>query len=275
MFIGIALLVTAEAARASCVDSVRLTIRSVQCHGLRNGAILIDTVYGGEKPFYYSTDGLTFSTRPLFEDLWSGNYTVYVRDASGCVIQKSAFVPEPEDLMVKIFASDTTVERGVEVKLRAEVTPDNIALRAVNWRPPYLFDLPNSLEQSIRLSESTTIAIEVQDFHNCVAHDHIDINVDQTNVYFPNAIKTNSNSDAYFTAFSGEGVARVLNLQIYNRAGGLVFERQNFPPNDPLKGWNGRSKGKYVQSGVYPYIAVIEYLDGRKKAFQGSVTVIN
>jgi hypothetical protein len=275
LFIGIALLVTAKTAQASCVDSVRLNIRSVQCYGLRNGAIIIDSVYGGEKPFYFSIDGLSFSTRPVFEDLWSGNYTLYVRDASGCVYPKTAFVPEPEDLVVKIFTSDTLVERGVEITLRAEVTPDNTALRAVYWRPPYLFSSPKNLEQSIRLSESTTIAIEVQDLHNCIARDHIDINVDQTNVYFPNAIKTNSNSDAYFTAFAGEGVATITNLQIYNRAGGLVFERQNFPPNDPLKGWNGRSKGKLVQPGVYPYIAVIEYLDGRKKAFQGSVTVIN
>lgn len=275
LFIGIAVFLFTKPSYASCVDSVQIKIRSVQCYGLRNGAIIIDTVYGGEKPFYYSADGLTYSTRPLFEDLWSGNYTIYIRDASGCIHVKSAFVPEPEDLIVKIFTTDTLVERGVAVKLRAEVTPDNTALRAIFWRPPYLFDTPNELEQTIRLSESTAIAIEVQDLHNCIARDQININVDQTNVYFPNAIKPNSNSDAYFTAFAGEGVSKVLNLQIYNRAGGLVFERQNFPPNDPLKGWNGRSKGKYAQPGVYPYIAVIEYLDGRKKAFQGSVTVIN
>jgi hypothetical protein len=62
---------------------------------------------------------------------------------------------------------------------------------------------------------------------------------------------------------------------VYSRNGSLVFERENFPPNDPLKGWNGRCRGKVVQSGVYPFLAVLEYRDGQKKSFQGSITVIN
>ena len=69
LFIGLASLFAAKPAQASCIDSVRLNIRSVQCFGLRNGAIVIDSVYGGEKPFYFSIDGLSFSTRPVFEDL--------------------------------------------------------------------------------------------------------------------------------------------------------------------------------------------------------------
>ncbi|HND89684.1 MAG TPA: hypothetical protein PK971_15230, partial [Saprospiraceae bacterium] len=54
---------------ASCVDSVWWKVESVQCYGLRNGLLRVDTVFGGERPFYFSLDGQTFSTRPEFDRL--------------------------------------------------------------------------------------------------------------------------------------------------------------------------------------------------------------
>lgn len=258
-----------------CVDSIRVVVKPVQCFGLRNGTIYIDTVFGGEKPFYYSLDGQSFSTRPVFESLWSGDYVVYVRDASGCIFPTEVFVPEPEELKVSLMASDESVEAGIPISLKAKVTPESSDIRFIEWRPPYLFAQQNALEQTIQLSDTTTIAIEVRNFANCVARDQVTIHIEKTNVYIPNVISTVSNTDAYFTIFAGEGVAKIVSLQIYARNGSLVFERENFPPNDPLKGWNGRWRGKVVQSGVYPFMTVLEYLDGHKKAIQGTLTVIN
>jgi hypothetical protein len=263
------------AALGTCVDSIRVVVRPVQCFGLRNGVIKVDTVYGGEKPFYYSLDGQSFSTRPVFESLWSGDYTVYVRDASGCILPTEVFVPEPEVLKVTLMASDESVEAGIPIQLKAVVSPENTDIRSISWRPPYLFGSQASLEQEVRLSDTTTIAIEITNHDRCIARDQVTIQIEKTNVYMPNVISTNSSTEAYFTVFAGEGVAKVLSLQIYSRNGSLVFERENFAPNDPLKGWNGRWRGKVVQSGVYPYLAVLEYLDGRKKSFQGSITVLN
>lgn len=258
-----------------CVDSIRVIIQPVQCFGLRNGAIIIDTVYGGEKPFYYSLDGQSFSTRPVMESLWSGDYTVYVRDASGCIYPTNVFVPEPEELKVSLSVSDESVEAGVPVQLKADVNIPFKDIRSIEWRPPYLFAQQAMLEQEVRLSDTTNIAIEITNQKNCIARDQITIHIEKTNVYLPNVISTSSNTDAYFTVFAGEGVAQVLSLQVYSRNGSLVFERENFTPNDPLKGWNGRCRGKVVQSGVYPFLAVLEYRDGQKKSFQGSITVIN
>lgn len=262
-------------ASGACVDSVRLSIQPVQCFGLRNGLIRIDTVFGGIRPFYFSIDGQTFSTRPEFESLWAGDYLIYVRDASGCLWETSAYVPEPEELKVNLTASDTVIESGMSVDLRAEPAPDTIPLKLIDWRPPALFTYQNDLMQEVRPTETTTISVEITDYNNCVAHDQVTIHVEKTSVYFPNIFKPGSNQDAYFTAYGGEGVARIVQLQVYSRAGGLVFERKDFLPNDPLKGWNGRWRGKTVQPGVYPWLAIVEYLDGKKVRIQGGVTVAN
>lgn len=260
---------------SACVDSVRLDINSVKCYGLRNGIIIVDTVFGGEKPFFYSIDGQSFSTNPLFDRLWPGDYTVYVRDASGCIKQWQANVPEPEELTVGLFADFDTVTAGEPVQLRAVITPPDVPIEAIEWRPPGLFQVQNATMQTVKISETTTFAVEVRTDEACVARDQLTVFVEKTNVYFPNVIKPGSNQDAYFTLFAGEGVARIVSMFIYSRGGGVVFERSDFPPNDPLKGWNGRWGNKPAQPGVYPWVTVIEFLDGTRKQFLGTVTVVN
>lgn len=262
-------------AAAACVDSVRLEIHSVQCYGLRNGVVHVDSVYGGEKPFFYSIDGQSYSTNPTLDHLWPGVYTLYVRDASNCVRQWSVTVPEPEELLVQLTAQKDTVALGEPVELRAVVTPEGIPVTAIEWRPPDLFPQQESLAQSVRISETTTFAVEIHTKDGCLARAQTTVEVEKINLYFPNVIKPGSNQDAYFTAFAGEGVARIAAMEIYSRNGGLVFERRDFAPNDPIKGWNGRSQGKYVQPGVYLWNAIVEYSDGRQKRFNGTVTVVN
>lgn len=260
---------------ADCVDSVSLTIRPVHCNGLRDGYIQVDTVFGGESPYYFSLDGQSFSTRPVFDHLWPGNYQLWIKDDTGCTRQWSVLIAEPELLQVKLHTSDTLVVAGAPFSLYAEVTPQNADLQRIEWRPPNLFVHFDTLRQTLFLSETTPFAIEIQNENGCIARDQQTVEVEKINLYFPNVIRPGSNQDAYFTVYAGEGVANIALLQIYSRAGGLLFERNRFPPNDPLKGWNGRANGKIVQTGVYAWRAVVEYLDGHLQQFQGSVTVVN
>ena len=47
------------------------------------------------------------------------------------------------------------------------------------------------------------------------------------------------------------------NVQIFNRWGNLVFEKQSFQPNDPKYGWDGKVKGVLATPDVYVYIAEV------------------
>lgn len=259
---------------ASCADSVRFDITPASCFDQRDGKVRIDTVFGGEKPFYYSIDGQNFSTNPVFDRLKADEYVIYVRDASGCITAFYALVEEPEELKVYLSASDSMVVAGDVITLHAEVTPSNASLAEIIWRPPFLFDNPESLHQTIRVNDTTTFAIIVTDSLGCTARAQVFVGVEQTQLYFPNAIAPGSDNNGWFTVFSGEGVTEIESLQVYSRGGALVFERKNFAPNDPLKGWNGRTKGKYVQAGVYSWLAIIKFLDGTQRHFEGTITVL-
>jgi hypothetical protein len=53
------------------------------------GSITVTNVQGGLAPYNYSLDDRTYTGSPVFNDLYNGNYTVYVKDNNGCVITRS------------------------------------------------------------------------------------------------------------------------------------------------------------------------------------------
>jgi len=258
----------------ACVDSLWYKAEPVQCYGLRNGKIIVKKVFGGTAPYFYSIDGQSFSTNPEFDHLWAGNYTLSVRDATGCVKTIAIKLSEPSELELRLLASDSNIVAGKPLFLKALISPDTANLRFIQWRPPHLFSKQDTLQQQLIISESTNFALEIIDNNGCTARSHLTVTVAQTNIYIPNVIKLGSTQDAYFTVFAGEGVHQVLSLKVYSRVGATVFERLNFPANDPLIGWNGRWDGQKVQTGVYLWLADVELLDGSKAHFEGNVTVV-
>jgi hypothetical protein len=262
-------------AYSSEVDSIRAIVTPVQCYGLRNGVIRVDTVFGGEKPYFYSLDGQTFTTNPTFDLLWAGVYTLFVRDASGGTKNWLIVIKEPDELLVKLVVSATSVTIGEPLKIRALASVETDFLEQIEWMPLTLFPIQDTIRQTVSISESTQFTVTVRDYNGCMARDELTVEVEKTNVYFPNVIKPGSASDAYFTVFAGEGVKRVVSLQVFSRGGSLVFERLDFQPNAPLQGWGGRWNGKVAQSGVYPYLAVVELWNGKQFHYEGTVTVVN
>jgi len=258
----------------ACIDSIKVSISPVQCHGLRNGNIRIDSVFGGEGPFYFSIDGIVWSTRPEFERLWAGTYILSVRNPQGCILSEIVEVTEPEQLSVYLEADDYSVPKGGEVNVRAVVYPAYAPLSAISWRPPDMPGISNDLAITTYLSENTTVAITIETPEGCTARDQIYIEVEVPQLYVPNVIQPGSEQNTYFTIYGDWSVNKIQQLQIFDRNGGLVFERTDFWPNDPIQGWNGRRDGKFAAPGVYTWLAQIRFLDGHLEQQQGTVTVV-
>lgn len=93
-------------------------------------------------------------------------------------------------------------------------------------------------------------------------------------IYIPTALSPNGDGfNDVFTIYAGEDVKQVLNLSIYDRWGGKVYERNQLQPNDQQSGWDGTHKGKLVTNGVYVWKANVVFLDGTSRELTGSVTV--
>lgn len=63
-------------------------------------------------------------------------------------------------------------------------------------------------------------------------------------------------------------------LLIFDRWGNVLHEATNFSPNDVSKGWDGHFKNVSLNTGVFTYVAEIEYIDGVSEIIAGDVTLI-
>jgi len=90
-------------------------------------------------------------------------------------------------------------------------------------------------------------------------------------VYIPNVFNPDENQS--FTIYANEVVEIIEAVYIYDRWGNLVFENENFPPNDMSIGWDGYMNGGKVEQGVYMYLFVYE-LDGRTQYDAGDITLL-
>ena len=72
---------------------INQSVSDVACNGGVSGRISV-TATGGKSPLQYSKDGVSYQGSSVFSGLSSGNYTVYVRDASGCIASKNVYVGE-------------------------------------------------------------------------------------------------------------------------------------------------------------------------------------
>jgi gliding motility-associated-like protein len=97
-------------------------------------------------------------------------------------------------------------------------------------------------------------------------------------IYIPNAFspwREDGNNDIFMIFAKPGQVAQVDKFQIFDRWGDMVFSDQNFQPNDPSHGWDGRHRGKLMNPAVFVYYAEIRLIDGRVLLFKGDVTIVD
>ncbi|MEM7103845.1 MAG: T9SS type A sorting domain-containing protein [Bacteroidota bacterium] len=75
--------------------NVSFSITDITCPSGQDGSIVAVVAGGVAPPFEYSLDGMNYQPSNSFVGLTAGVYSVYVRDAAGCVFINSAFVDEP------------------------------------------------------------------------------------------------------------------------------------------------------------------------------------
>jgi gliding motility-associated-like protein len=90
----------------------------------------------------------------------------------------------------------------------------------------------------------------------------------------PNTFSPNDDgsNDVFYPR--GKLLARTKILRIFNRWGEIVFERYDFPVNDPMYGWDGKWKGKTANADVYIYQVEVYCLNGELISSKGNITLI-
>ncbi|MCB0706295.1 MAG: gliding motility-associated C-terminal domain-containing protein [Saprospiraceae bacterium] len=93
--------------------------------------------------------------------------------------------------------------------------------------------------------------------------------------YLPNIFSPDNNGlNDYFFVQDGGDIREISYMRIFDRWGGLVYERHNLQSNDLLAGWDGTSRGKEVSEGIYVWIMEGFFKDGEPFLEMGDVMVL-
>ncbi len=247
------------------------------CHGDK-GIISVLDVTGGLAPYTYSLNNVDFDAlSTVTNDLNKGNYNLYIKDANGCVFVADFEViePDPLDIMVPNEIVLKFMADG-QVNVVTNIPSNEIA--SVEWTPSEGLSCDTCLNPIVTALDNGIYNVEVINSNGCKINGSFRLIIDfELEVYIPNVI-TPHNGDGIndvFYVFAQDGVKSILSMNIYDRWGTQIFERNNFQPNNPSLGWDGQFNGKKLQSGVYAYWIQIELFDGRKVLYEGDVTILN
>lgn len=257
--------------------SLEFNVIAPTCFGDRDGSIILTGVSGGAGPFALSLNGnavQTINTFPVtLPGLESGLQVIGLEDANGCLSDADVSVPSPPELFVNL-GPDLNIYLGDSVLLQAILNFTDI--ESFQWSPLEFLRTPDSLSTYSTPFNSMRYTLQATNSAGCVASDNILVVVSgDKRVYIPNIFKPSSNDlNDRITVFAGTEVRSVRSMQIYDRWGELLFENQNFLPNDPQMGWGGQAKGQDVNPGVYVYVVEVEYVNGETEVFAGDVTLV-
>ena len=257
------------------LDSARIVIKPPSCYGYSDAEIDIDTVFGGKKPYSYSLDNYWFSNNRSYNSKEAGVYNIYIKDYYGCVLDTNIVIPDGADVQLQLGVDRDNIFLGDSVKVSAIIDAKN-GVESYHWTPEFLFNTQNDSIQIVKLQKSTGISLMVVDSNGCVAEDKIWIKVKgKPDVYVPNIFTPDGDGlNDYFYIKTGSGVKNIKRLMIYDNWGEKLFDKKNLRINVPIDGWNGKFKGRNVNSGVYVYVFELELEDDSIYRIAGDVTII-
>ncbi|MBK6949767.1 MAG: gliding motility-associated C-terminal domain-containing protein [Haliscomenobacter sp.] len=245
-----------------------LETASAKCQG-EESKLLVKNITGGTQPYLFSTDGQTFQTvRNLpftLIGLAPGTYRFSLKDANTCVSETPFTLTEPSLSLVDL-GPDRVIQSGDSVQLTATA---NFAAKRVVWSPAEVAPLAGDpLAASVRPLRTTTYRVELADTSGCVVSDELTIIVEnQQRVFAPSAFSPNEDGqNDRFVLFSGPEVREIINLQIFNRWGALVYEA---PIVQETGGWDGTFKGQAAPTGIYLFVAEIRLTNGDTQRISG------
>jgi large repetitive protein len=273
---------TVETVSLSNPSALELSVSTVdvRCTGDQNGRIIV-SANGGTINFgayEFSIDSVNWQTGDLFPGLGVDTFTVYVRDANGCVTEQNAVIEAAEPFFITAFSPmDTTIEYGDTLIL--SVMLNDTADAQISW-----IDVNNGnsvfnssdYEVSVTPANLIVYRFEAQSPLGCRVDTTVIVSVTKPRraaapaAFTPNGDGTN---DSFFVQ-GDERVKTVLLFRVFDRWGELVYNGENLMPNDPSTGWDGTFKGVLMNSGVYSWYAEVEYIDGFKEIIRGDITLL-
>jgi gliding motility-associated-like protein len=94
------------------------------------------------------------------------------------------------------------------------------------------------------------------------------------NLFIPNTFSPNGDGMNDYFYPRGKGLFTIKSFRVFSRIGTIVFEKNNFPPNQQSYGWDGKYQGQALQPDVYVYMVDVICDNGAVISTKGNVTLL-
>lgn len=253
------------AAEATFIDPV--------CFGDTTGMVTATGLQGGTGSLRFSLNNGPTQDAPTFPHLPAGAYQLAVADSLGCRVVLPITITNPARYELNL-GPDVTLLACDSVQLQSQPTyPPVSYFWQFSGSGLRCMDCPSPV---VMPTASGVATLQVEDALGCVAIDSIYINVlPRLDVYAPNVFRPDGTTNAYFTLFPNKSATEIRRFGVYDRWGGLQFERRNQLPGASTLLWDGRNaQGKPADMGVFVWVAEILFSDGVVRVCKGDVLLL-
>jgi len=251
-------------------------VSDATCFGLHNGKVQL-AGSGGTPPYRYALDKEPWNGSSLQFGLEAGTYVPKIQDSKGCTAALPSVTVAQRPAIVVDLGPDIEVDLGKNTQIFATVShalkpfrfswpiADSLWLSCLDCSAPFVDSLLHGRYFSVRVTDTM----------GCTGSDQIFVAVKkERRVYVPTGFSPNGdNQNDRLWPVGQEGV-QVLDFQVFDRWGELVFQSKNFALNDPDAGWDGTFRGQDAAPGVYVWMMEVEYRDGARERMRGETVLV-
>ncbi|MBK9338680.1 MAG: gliding motility-associated C-terminal domain-containing protein [Lewinellaceae bacterium] len=171
------------------------------------------------------------------------------------------------------LGDDLDISYGDEVCLDPLFSFDPVALE---WNPALPCTDVACLPVCEQFFGNAVFELTATSPDGCTLRDTVRITVSRKPpVYAPNVFNPDATwpNNRFFLS-AGGGILQILHLQIANRWGEILFDREDIAPDSPADGWDGQYRGQTAPPGVYVFWAETLLWDGTTEIVSGSFALV-
>ena len=143
------------------------------------------------------------------------------------------------------------------------------------WEPADYLSCRECANPIVSPPKDVIYEVTAVDRNGCAQTQRIRVNaVKDFRVFIPTAFSPNGDQNNDILVFNSSFVDRVTYFKIFDRWGQMVFEANDFVPNDPQFGWDGTFNGEELNGGSFVYYTEFVFADGKVQTKSGSVMLL-
>ena len=242
---------------------------------LCSGKALQLNAFQADRYTWYPSVGLNANdiANPVATPTSTTKYQVIGYDNHNCFTDTGYVMITVGSSPYLIIGPDITATSGSTITLSPAVL--NGEITTYSWSPATNLSCSNCSAPVLTVTGNATYELTVKNRMGCVVSDTVNVVTfcKSAQVYVANAFTPDGDGLNDLLIVRGVGIT-VKSFRIFNRWGNLVFEKQNFSPNDPKYGWDGKVKGILAGPDVFVYVAEVICDNGTSYMYKGNATIL-